>query len=120
MNNTLLLNSNENTHAVEDEEKTRFVRSILEIMGVPIDEFWIPDEPLLVQDKIKLRTILSTYNIQVIDDSDGGLRMYVDGQLIAEWKKCEYKLKRDLSELDPNKQLYLEMKVDFWSIFEEE
>ncbi len=119
MKSTLLLNSNENTRKVEDEEKSRFMRSILEIMGVPIDEFWIPDQSLSVEDKIKLRSILSTYNIQVIDDLDGSLQMYVDGQLIAEWKKCEYKLRRDLSQLDPTKQLYLEMQVNFWSIFEE-
>ena len=119
MKSTLLLNSNENTRKVEDEEKSRFMRSILEIMGVPIDEFWIPEQPLSIEDKIKLRSILSTYNIQVIDDLDGSLQMYVDGQLIAEWKKCEYKLKRDLSQLDPNRQLYLEMQVNFWSIFEE-
>lgn len=120
MKSTLLLNSNANTRAIEEEEKTRFMRSILEIMGVPIDDFWAPEEILSIDERIKLRGILSAYNIQVIDDFDGGLQMYVDNQKIAEWKKCEYKLKRDLSELDPTKQLYLEMQVDFWSIFEEE
>lgn len=120
MRSILLLNSNENTRQVEDEEKTRFVRSILEIMQVPIDDFWIPDQPLSIENKIKLNSTLSTYNIQVIDDQDGGLKMYCDNEPIAEWKKCEYKLKRDLSQLDPRKQLFLEMKVDFWSIFEEE
>jgi hypothetical protein len=120
MKSTLLLNSNANTRAIEEEEKLRFVRSILEIMGVPIDDFWAPDSILSVEDRIKLRSLLSSYNIKIIDDLDGGLQIYVDNQKIAEWKKCEYKLKRDLSELDPTKQLYLEMQVDFWSIFEEE
>ncbi len=56
-------------------------------MGVPINELWHADQDLSVEDKIKLRGILSTYNIKTIDDSDGHLQMFVDGELIAEWNK---------------------------------
>ncbi len=89
-------------------------------MGVPINELWQADQDLSVEDKIKLRGILSTYNIKTIDDSDGHLQMFVDGELIAEWHKPQYKMKRDLSEIDPGKKLYVEMHADYWSIFDEE
>lgn len=118
MKSTILLNSNENTRQVEEEEKTRFVRQILETLGLPIDEIWDESGVLSIENKIKLRSILSTYNIQVIDDSDGGLQLYCDGEIIGEWHKCEYKLKRDYQQKDPTKKLYLEMLIDNWSIFE--
>lgn len=119
MKGTILLNHNENTRKVEDEEKTRYLKGILDQMGVPILDFWTTDEPLSVEQKIKLRGILATYQIQVIDDLDGHMQVYVEGEKVAEWFKCTYKLKRDLRELDPRKQLYLEMEVNYWSLFEE-
>ncbi len=119
MKATILLNHNENTKKVEDEEKTRYLRSILEQMGLPVDEFWAVEGALSVDQKMKLRVVLATYEVQVIDDLDGHMQVYVEGTLVAEWLKCTYKLKRDLRELDPRKQLYLEMEVTTWSLFEE-
>lgn len=119
MKATILLNHTENTKQIEEEEKTRFLRSILEQMGVPIQEFWTQDSPLSVDQRIKLRSILATFSIQVIDDLDGMLQIYVEGEKVAEWYKSKYKLKRDLREIDPRKQLYLEMLVECWSLFEE-
>jgi hypothetical protein len=119
MKATILLNHSENTKNVEEEEKTRFLHSILEQMGVPIQEFWTQDGPLSIDQRIKLRGILATYGIQVIDDLDGHMQVYVEGEKVAEWFKCLYKLKRDLRQLDPRKQLYLEMEVNCWSLFEE-
>lgn len=119
MKGTILLNHTENTKKVEDEEKTRYLKDILDQMGLPIQDFWTTDGPLSIEQKIKLRGILATYQIQVIDDLDGHMQVYVDGEKVAEWFKCTYKLKRDLRELDPRKQLYLEMEVNCWSLFEE-
>lgn len=119
MKGTLLLNYDENTKQIEEEEKTRFLRSLLEQMGVPINEFWTTDNLLSISQRIKLRGLLATYQIQVIDDLDGHMQVYVEDQLVGEWYKCTYKLKRDLRQLDPRKQLYLEMEVNCWSLFEE-
>lgn len=119
MKATLLLNHDENTKQVEEEEKTRFLRNLLQESGVPIQEFWNSDGPLTVDQRIKLRKILSTYDIQVIDDLDGHMQVYVGGEIIGEWHKCTYKLKRDLRQMDPRKQLYLEMEVNCWTLFEE-
>lgn len=118
MKNIILLNSNENTKQVEEEEKTRFVRSILESIGLPLEDLWDEEGYLSVENKIKLRGILSAHDIQIIDDYDGELQIYAAHQLIGEWKKCEYVLKKDLAQLDPSKKLYLEMHVNYWSVFE--
>jgi len=120
MKGTILLNYNESTSKVEDEEKYKFLRNLLEQMGVPIEEFWTSDDPLSIEQKIKLRSILSTFNIQVIDDLDGHMQVFAEGDLAGEWNKCTYKLKRDLSQIDPRKQLYLEMEISYWSLFEQE
>lgn len=120
MKGTILLNHNENTKLVEEEEKTRFLRSILEQMGVPIQDFWVSETSLSVDQRIKLRGILATYGIQIVDDLDGNMQVYVEGERVAEWYKCSYKLKRDLRQIDPRKQLYLEMEINCWSLFEEQ
>lgn len=113
----VLLNHGENTKQIEAEEKTRFVKDILQQIGVPID-FW--DTDVLSKDqKTQLNLILLKYNIQVIDDSDGKLQMFVDNEPIATWNKPTYKLKKDPGQLDRKKQLYLEMTIDCNSPFDE-
>jgi hypothetical protein len=119
MKATILLNHNENTHQVEEEEKTRFLRNLLDQIGLPIQEFWNEELSLSVHQRMKLRSLLTTYEIQVIDDLDSHMQVFVEGELIAEWFKPTYKLKRDLKERDPKKQMYLEMEVNCWSLFEE-
>lgn len=119
MKGTILLNYNENFQNVEGEEKTRFLRGILEQMGLPIQEFWENDSMLTIEQKIKLRNLMSMYSIQVIDDRDGNLSIFVEGELVGEWYKCTYKLKRDPGQIDRRKQLYLEMDISYWSLFEE-
>lgn len=120
MKGTILLNHYENTKQVEEEEKRRFLRSLLDQMGIPPDqlEFWSSDEPLTIEQRMQLRKILSSYNIQVIDDPDD-MSIYVDNQKVASWSKPHYKLKGDPSQLDPKKRLYLEMGIECWSLFEE-
>lgn len=117
MRYTILLNKNENTRNIEAQEQSRFVKSILEALEVPIA--WNPEEPLSIDSKIELRKSLATYNINIINDIDGGMKVYVHDDLIGEWKKATYKLKKDPSQIDPSKRLYLEMTVNFWTTFEE-
>lgn len=120
MKGTLLLNYDENTKAVEEEERTRFLHSLLEQMGIPVNEFWTGEINLSVDQRIKLRNILATYLVQVIEDLDGHMQVYVENELVGEWYKCSYKLKKDLRQIDPKKRVYLEMEINYWSIFEEQ
>ena len=116
MKGTILLNHYENTRQVEEEEKRRFLRSLLEQMGVPLD-FWDSDDALTIEQRMQIRAVLSSYNIEIIDEDD--MNIYVDGQKVASWSKPYYTLKKDLSQLDPKKRLYLEMLIECWSLFEE-
>lgn len=125
MQGTILLNFTENTHQIEEEEKSRFLRGLLDQMfentelANKIQEIWNTDQPLNAINKIKLRNILSTYNLQVIDNLDGSLKVYLDNEMVAEWYKCSYKLKKDLMVKDPKKRVFLEMEVKYWTVFEE-
>lgn len=121
MKSTILLDKEENTRRVEEEEKSKFIRYVLEQMGIPVDEFWTnPESILTVEEKIKLREILHAYNVIIIDSLDGHLQMYVENDLVAEWHKPYYKLKTDLRQINPYKRLYLEMNLEFWSVFDQQ
>lgn len=117
MKGTILLNFDENTRQVEEEEKRRFLHSLLEEIGVPL-EFWTSDEPLTIEQRMQIRKVLTTYGIHV-DDSPDGMDIFVEGQKVASWSKPHYILKKDLSQLDPKKRLYLEMLIECWTLFEE-
>jgi hypothetical protein len=125
MKGTILLNYSDNTRQVEDEEKARFLKVILgqcfenTDVAAQIETIWSVDGPLPASQKVKLRGVLATYGIQVIDDLDGHMRIYLENELIAEWYKCTYKLKRDLRAIDPRKRVYLEMEVNCWSVFDD-
>lgn len=116
MPHIILLSIGEDTKQVEAEMQARFVKLLLESIEVPIE--FNPDEPLTVESKLKLRKDLQVHNIQIIDDLDGGLKVYVQNEKIGEFFKCSYKVKEDLTALDPNKKLFLEMQVNFSTIFE--
>lgn len=115
----ILLNSNENTRKIEDEEKSRFIKGILNSMSVPLEGLWEDDIELSIENRIKLRNIFSNYNIKIIESPDGEVDIYVDNDLIAEWKKPRYVLKRDIVTRDPEKKLYLEMHISYNSVFDD-
>lgn len=126
MKGTVLLNYNENTHQIEEEEKSRFLRGFLEQcfenapeVSEQIASIWNVDGPLSTPQKVKLRSVLSTYGIQIIDDNDGHLKIYLENECQGEFFKCSYKLKKDLRVIDPRKRLYLEMEIKCWSVFDE-
>jgi len=118
MDGIILLNASENTNQVEEEEKARFVKAVLEEVGIPLTDIWDDAGVLSIEGKIKLRSTLSTYGINVIDDLDGGLQIFIDKEMVAEWKKPTYVLRRDYSQIDRSKQLYLEMNIKNWTVFE--
>jgi hypothetical protein len=116
----ILLNKNDDVKKVEEEEKDKFLRDFLIQVGVPIEEYWNENDVLDVKKRVKIREIITAWNIKVIDDLDSHMQVYVEDNLFAEWFKSTYKLKQDLRELDPRKRLYVEMEVNNWTIFEEQ
>jgi len=120
MKGKILLNYDEDIKKVEQEEQDRFLRDLLGQMGFPIDEFWASGESLNINQRMRLRAMLPEFHVKIYDDLDGHVQVYVDNTLVGEWFKSTYKLKRDLRELDPRKQVYIEMEVNFWTTFEEQ
>ena len=118
MKGVILLNSNENTKLVEEEEKARFVKGVLESIGIPVEGIWAEDHSLTPQNRTRLRQMLASFNTLTVEDGDGGLKIYVDKEVVADWKKPHYVLKRDLTQLDPKKKLFLEMHTEYWTVFE--
>lgn len=117
MEATILLNASENTKLIEDQESSRFVRSVLESAGIDLSEVWIEEE-LTLDQKVQLRHILSQYQIQIIEDGDGSVEIFLEKESIAKWHKPTYVLKHDHSQLDPKDRLYLEMKVKYSTAFD--
>lgn len=117
MQYTILFKRDENIKDIETREQSRFIKTVLEALEVDIK--YNPDKIMSVDERIELRKSLGFYGITIIDNFDGGLRIYVEKELIAEWKKPFYKMKNDSSQIDPKKRLLMEMSVDFWTIFEQ-
>ena len=125
MKRTILLNYGENTHQIEDEEKARFIRDILEqcfentSTVEHLHSIWEKPGPLPVVKKIELRQLLTHHNILIIDD-EGQLNISLDNEKIGRFEKPTYKLLTDLNIPDPRKRVYLEMLFNCWSIFDKE
>jgi hypothetical protein len=127
MEGTILLSYSEDTHLVEQEEKSKFLQEILMRCFADIPEMmqqvsniWNNTNILSVDQKIKLRALLNESNIQIIDDMDGRLKIYLDSDLIGSWDKAKYCLRKDLQVKDPKKRIYMEMHIKYWSLFDEE
>ena len=56
MKQVILLDVDENTQKIEEEEKLKFIRSILTQLGLPIEDIWQQEE-LSVEQGIFLRRI---------------------------------------------------------------
>lgn len=118
MKETILLNHNANTVSIENEERTRFLFDILKKLNVPVDDFWNGNLSFSANEKIKLREILETYSIEVITNLEGHMQIFCNSELVAEWLIPRYVLKKDLRFTDPKKRLFLEMEVEYTSIFD--
>jgi len=116
MQYSILLDTNSKTREIEEQEKSRFIRSILDCLDINID--FDPEKHQTIEDKIKLRNNLKQFKITIIEDLNGGMQIFVEKDMIGEWKKPKYKLKENTAERDPRKKLYMEMIVELSSAFE--
>jgi hypothetical protein len=118
MHYTILVDRNENLRQVEAQEQTRFLKMVFDTLEIEAE--FNPDEPLSVEQKIKLWSVLTKYGITVIDDLNGGLKIFVERELIAEWRKPSMKLKQYLTKAGQKNRLHTEMSINFWTVFEQE
>jgi hypothetical protein len=94
---------------VENEEKVKWALNILETMGLPVNEWQV--EPTM-NNLRSIRRQLKSEDIDVIDDSNGGLEIYCMGTLIGEWRKPRYILREDPKEINDYYKYYLEMHIN--------
>jgi hypothetical protein len=85
-------------------------------MDVPVH--YNADDKLTIEQKSKLQELLLAFHIQVLDEGDGSMQIFVDNELAGTFHKPTYKIKKDLNEVDRKKQIYLEMTVEETSVFE--
>ncbi len=110
----ILVNRSEATK-VENEEKINWVMNVLETMGIPIDN-WLK-EPTM--DNLRqIRSDLRKLDIDIIDDSNGGIEIYFQGKLLGEWRRPNYVLKEDVQERNRDYRYYLEMHLNRKSVFD--
>lgn len=121
-----VLANREDVRMVEAEEQLNFVLSVLHASGVSEEKLQacLTDGLLAsVENKIAFRKICEKEQISIIDDSDGGVKLYMksDNQdvLVAEWFKPSYILRTDHSVLDRSKKMFIEIHTHWWTVFEE-
>jgi len=106
---TTILVNQQDASEVENEEKVKWAFELLKTMGLPVEE-WV-GEPTM--DKLrKIRSTLKRKDIDVIDDTNGGIEIYYKGTLIGEWRKPRYVLREDPNEINMYYRYYLEMHID--------
>jgi hypothetical protein len=122
---SVVLANRHNIKSVEEELKYDFTISVLQNLELPeqICTECFPEAGITeftAEHKIKLRSYLGKFNVSILDDHDGGVKYYVDTELVAEWKKPIVKLRRDESVINPADKVFAELHIDFWWMFSEE
>lgn len=117
----LVATDREDATSVALSLRGQWLRDILIQTGMNL-EGCFPDnneEELSIENKAKLRSTLNKNDIFLRDDGDGTLQLYLEKTVIAEWKRPKFELHQDLSQIDPKKQLYTVIKLEYWSVFDE-
>ena len=71
----------EDARRVEADEKYNFIRGVLEVLEIPLEECFPEEEGVeyfTTDHKIKLRKALRKYDVHVKDDGDGGVKIYFE------------------------------------------
>lgn len=118
MTNKIFITGRHDAREVAEENKYQFIRLVLFNLGIPEEEI----EPCLpetskefnLNHKIYLRNVLKKFDLNVVDDGDGGIKIYLENTKIAEWKKCKFVMKEDLSTIEPSERIYMEVHAEFY------
>lgn len=111
----------EDVKSTEEQEKFSWIINTISNIGIA-EELEIPEnvEDLSVEFRKNMRGLLQKFDIKIIDEHDGNVKIYVEDNLIGEWHKPQYILRTDLSAIEPSKKLFVEMVLDHWSVFDGE
>ena len=100
----------------------QWVRNVLEMTGIDWEDCFEGEtaEDLSVLQRGKIRKKLKQNNLFVLDDSDGGVKIYIDTEVIGEWHKPNFILNYDHAEIDPKKKTFILIEASCWSVFDDE
>ena len=120
-----ILANREDVRNIEAELQYEFVAFVLESLGIPPEVLieCFPEggyDEFDVIHKKRLREYLKKFDVEIVDDRDGGIKIYLDDDVVAEWKKAKFALRRDAKARTPAKKVYSEIFIDFWTIFDNE
>jgi archaellin len=118
-----VLSNREDVRKVEAEQQYEFTVFVLGHLGIPEDRLkeCFPEDGASEFDvnyKIKLRNLLKEFKVIIAQDRDGSLKIFVEDLLVAEWHKCKFKFKTDLSATDPEDRVYVEVICEWEIMFE--
>jgi hypothetical protein len=100
-----------------------WICSILSQTGMNLDNCFPESgnyQDQTIEQKAQLRNNLNDNNILIIDNNDNSIIVYIQDQIIAEFKKPLYIRREDLSEINPKKRIYIEINIECNSVFDEE
>ena len=116
----------EDIKTVEEEQRGLFVREVIELFEPehpdfpPFDEIWPEGEDLSVDQKIILRRFLGRLDIEITDTGDREVEIYLHDELVAKWFKPFVRLKKDMKQRSPAKQVYAEVAIRYWTKYDDQ
>lgn len=105
-----------------EEERLQFLFFVLDSMGLSLEGcFPEPLNPkeITVDHREKLSETLEKFNISIIDYKDKTFDIYLEKDKVASWGKHWVELKKDFSEINPKRRIYVNITLECWSVFEQ-
>ena len=76
-------------------------------------------EDVTILQSATLRKKLNDNNIIINDNVDGSLDIYVNEELIAEWKKPSFILHINPAKINKRDKYYSEIQMECWSVYDQ-
>lgn len=112
----------DNYKQVFNQVRFDWLCSILSETGMNLDNCFPESgniEDQTIDQKAQLRNNLNDNNILIVDNNDDSLIIYIQNQIIAEWKKPLYVRKEDIEERNPKKKFFIEINIEHYSVFDD-
>jgi len=113
---TVLLVDRHEARKIEEEEKAKWIRSVLEKIGVPLDDW--PENPSMANLR-KMRDLFRAAGIEIINDNCEGIEIYLNDEMVAYWRRPFYKMVMDPRERDVRYKFYYEMHLQCDSVYDQ-
>ena len=115
----VILSDRSNCKQISNNIKLLWIKDILEQTGLNVSDCFPEgeDKEQTIEQKAVLRKLLKDNEISIIEEDESCV-IYIQKEVIGKFEKPQYILKKDLSILDKNKQLYVEIHLEYSSVFD--